>query len=41
MSIISKDVIIKYNIYNKTVNGEDYMNLIKLNVDILKNRTII
>ena len=39
--IISTDGILKYNIYNKTVNGEDYLNFIKSNVDILKNRTII
>lgn len=27
--IISKDGILKYNIYNKTINGEEYLNFIK------------
>lgn len=39
--IISKDGILKYNIYNKTINGKEYLNFIKLNVYVLKNKTLL
>lgn len=41
ISIISINKILTYNIYNKTVNGEDYYNFLKSNVEILKNKTLL
>ena len=38
---VSKDKILNYKIYNKIINGEDFLDFIKSNVDILKNKTLL